>query len=67
VIAALTFTSAYGVAPNVAIFPANAAAANLIIGTNPYAASSTATMGLISNTVALPASTTYSFFYHVIQ
>lgn len=67
VLATVTFNVAYGAAPNVIIQPANLAAADLIIGTNIYPTSSTTTMNVNTNTVALTASTTYSWFYHILQ
>ncbi|CAK0770542.1 hypothetical protein CCP3SC1AL1_510006 [Gammaproteobacteria bacterium] len=69
-LATITFNSPYGAIPNVVLTPANAAAANLITGSNVYvpASSITASVFVVStNTVALTASSTYSWFYQVIQ
>lgn len=69
VLATLTFNVAYGVAPNVAFTPANANAVNLqgTPGVAVYPSTSTTTMNVNTNTVALSAGTTYSFFYTVFQ
>lgn len=67
VLATVTFNAAYGTAPNLQLTPANLAAADLVIGANVFPSSSTTTLNINTNTVALTASTTYSWFYHILQ
>ena len=67
IIATITFNTAYGVAPNVILYPANAITATLSGVSMAYVTSTTTTFVLTSGTTALTASTAYSWFYHVIQ
>lgn len=67
-LAAITYNVAYGAAPHVILTPANQAAADLIIGTNIFVGTTaTNSFAVTTNTVALTASATYSWFYHVVQ
>lgn len=61
----ITFNVAYGTAPYVVIWPANAAAATL--GFLPYVGSTTTTFTVNAGTVALGAATTYAYNYVVVQ
>jgi hypothetical protein len=61
----VTFNAAYGAAPYVVIWPANANAATL--GFLPYVGSTTTTFTVNNGTVALGASTTYVYNYVVVQ
>lgn len=61
----ITFNVAYGAAPYVVIWPANAAAATL--GFLPYVGSTTTTFTVNAGTIALGAATTYLYNYVVVQ
>lgn len=66
-LATVTFNTPYTTAPNVVIYPANAAAMNLVKGTEVYPTSTASVMTINTNTAALSSGTTYSWTYHVIQ
>jgi len=61
----VTFNAAYGTAPYVVIWPANAAAATL--GFLPYVSSTTTTFTINTGSIALGGSTTYLYNYVVVQ
>lgn len=61
----VTFNGAYGTAPYVVIWPANAAAATL--GFLPWVASTTTTFTVNTGTIALGGSTTYSYNFVVVE
>lgn len=63
----LTFAVAYGANPIVVISPNNAATAALLVTQAIFPSSTTTTLVLNSNAVALTAATAYSWTYHVIQ
>jgi hypothetical protein len=63
----VTFNTAYGQAPNVIIYPANAATALLSGVSMVYATSTTTTFVITAGTSGLTAATDYKWFYHVIQ
>jgi hypothetical protein len=67
ILATVTFTAPYVTAPNVVIYPANAAAMNLVKGQEVFPASTASVMTINTNTAALSSGTTYSWTYHVIQ
>jgi len=60
----VTFAAAYGTAPYVVIWPANAAAATL--GFLPFVGSTTTTFTVNTGTIALGGSTTYVYNYVVV-
>lgn len=62
-LATITYNIPYTTnAPIISLQPANQAAADLIIGTNIWASTTTSVLTLNTNTVALTAGTTYSWF-----
>ena len=63
----VTFNTAYGVAPTVMLFPANAATALLGGVTMVYTTSTTTTFVITAGSTGLVAATAYSWHYHVIQ
>lgn len=63
----VTFNAAYGSAPNVVLFPANANAATLSGITMVYATSTTTTFVVTSGTTGLTGATDYKWFYQIIQ
>jgi hypothetical protein len=67
-IATVTFASAYGAAPNVALTPFNANAANLgaTAGKQVYPTTLATTLVLNSNATALSVATTYQWYYVVV-
>lgn len=67
VVATITFNTAYGTAPFVVIYPANAITATLSGVSMVFATSTTTTFVITSGTTALTAATAYKWFYHVIQ
>ena len=69
VLATVTFNSAYGAAPNIIIQALDAGTGNLQAtpGLVITATTTSATAVLNTNTVALTASSTYSFYYHIVQ
>jgi hypothetical protein len=75
IIATITFNTAYGVAPTVVLSPANRNSNSLVAGTSSVLVPangqtngvSTTAFVMESNTTSLTASTTYLFYYHVIQ
>lgn len=67
VIATITFNTAYGQAPNIILYPANAATALLSGATMVYVTSTTTTFVITSGTSGIVAATSYKWFYHAIQ
>lgn len=63
----VTFGTAYGSAPHVVLYPANAATALLSGVSMVYVTSTTGTFVITAGTTGLTAATTYSWEYHVIQ
>lgn len=64
-IVTVTFNAAFGAAPRVVLWPANASAS--VLSFLPYVTSTTTTFVVNASTVALGGSTTYLYNYHVIQ
>lgn len=73
IIATITFTATYGVAPKIVIYPANRAARDLAIGAWPIVPAAGQTNGVTTTTfvlesgTALATTTTYLWHYHIIQ
>lgn len=63
----LTFNTAYGAAPHVVLYPANANTALLSGVTMTYVTSTTTTFVINAGSTGLTASTAYSWEYHAIQ
>jgi hypothetical protein len=63
----LTFLNAYGASPPVVLTPGNSAAAALSGAANPYVTTSTTAFIFTAGATALAASTSYVWYYHVLN
>jgi hypothetical protein len=63
----INFNAAYGAAPIVVLTPADALTARIAVASAFYATSTVNGFAINANTTAPASSTTYTYYYHVIE